>query len=177
MPTDEALHHYVGLEDRGPTAFWRPRKPRAFEAVFLMQNGHPTTLLNLSQPFEIGLALTREYAGESTHVSIQIENEEGIVVHHSADLFDKKHYNEWRKGHRRVLLPAHALMAGRYRLSFWIWHPTQGTIEYMMNALCWDVLPDEPAFAVYPPSCWKGMTGPAVLEWRCQADLEIPREP
>ncbi len=174
MPTQEALHHYAGTEDTGLTAFWRPPRPKAFAAVFLAQDGRAVTSVRLSRPFTIGLELVPALVHQPTHVSIQISNDNGDVIHHSADLFDRDHYNEWRRGHRQVLLPAHALMPGRYRLSFWIWHPEQATIEYVTNGLCWDVVADEPALTTYPLPLWKGVTGPALLTWDCTPTIEIP---
>jgi len=174
IPTDEALHHYVGFEKEGLQASWESARPKGFAAAFLTQDNHLTTLIKMSHPFEIGLILAEGVSNESTHVSLQITDEQGTVIHHSADMFEKQRNPKGLQGHRVVSVPAHALTMGRYALSLWVWNQSRGMIEHVMNVLNWDVIADDVIFAQYPTTLWKGITGPGLLDWRCLPTLEIP---
>lgn len=176
IPTDEALHHYVGFEKDRLHALWKPARPQGFAAAFITQAGNPTEMIAMSQPFELGVRVADREVNEPTHVSLQIMDEEGTILHHSADLFDETRDSGWRRGHRQVTLPAYALAAGRYALSLWMWHPTRGLIEHVSNILSWEVVPDDPVFTQYAPTMWKGLAGPGLLAWHCVPSLEIPAE-
>lgn len=172
IPTDEALHHYVGFEKNGLNAFWKPTVPIAFAGVTLTQGGQLATQVKMTQPFEFSLALTDKVIHESTHISLQITDEQGTVIHHSADMFEKHRNPDGLKGHRVVTIPAHALSMGRYALSLWMWGKQHGLIEHVMNILSWDITADDALFTQYPPNLWKGITGPGLLEWRGQPSLD-----
>jgi len=176
IPTDEALHHYVGFENEGLQAIWKSARPVGFAAVFLRQNDQATTLVKMSQPFEIGLMLAAGMVHEATHVSLQIADEQGTIIHHSSDLFENHRIPKGMTGHRLVSVPAHALAMGRYALSLWIWNQSHGMIEHIMNVLSWDVIADDPVFVQYPTAMWKGLTGPGLLDWQCQPALEMPAQ-
>ena len=174
IPTDEALHHYVGFEKEGLHATWKSPHPEGFAAAFLTQDDQLTTLIKMSKPFEIGVMLAEGVINKATHVSLQITDEQGTIIHHSADMFVKQRNLTGMQGHRVISVPAHALTMGRYALSLWIWDQNRGLSEHVMNILSWDVIADDAVFAQYPTAMWKGMTGPGLLDWRCQPTLEIP---
>ncbi|MDD5705074.1 MAG: ABC transporter ATP-binding protein [Kiritimatiellae bacterium] len=174
MPTDEILHRYATLGQGGPCSWWRPSAPKAVAEAWLTQDGKLAANVSMSRPFEIGLRLTAAVASQPTHVGIEIANEQGYVIHHSADLFGDSTDGDWRRGHRLVSVPADALFAGRHRLSLQVWDAEHGLLERVMDVLDWQVVADRPVFATYPPSVWRGLTGPALLSWSHMASLEAP---
>jgi len=178
LPTDEALHHYIGFEKEGLRSQWTNRHPPAehtgFASAFLRQNGRSATVISISHPFEIGLILTPSAADMTTTVTLQILNEEGEIIHHSADLYEDERNPSWRTGHRVVSVPAHALAPGRYSLVLRMFYPRQGLIEHVAGVLVWDIAPDGPVLVKHPPAQWKGVTGPGLLGWQCVPELTPP---
>jgi hypothetical protein len=174
MPTDEALHRYAGLGEGGPTARWQPAMPKAVAEAWVAQDGASTAMVAMSRPFELGIRLTETAAAMPTHVEIEIANDQGDVIHHSADLFGEGPAGAWRRGHRVVTLPADALFAGRHRLSLQVWDAERGQLEHALDILQWDVIADRPVFTLYPPSVWRGATGPALLSWDHRDTLVAP---
>jgi len=169
IPTEEALHHYVGFEEGGLHSSWKSAQPVGFASASLTQNGKQTTHVNMSQSFDIAMGLADGVSEDSMHVSLQIVDEQGFVIHHSADLFERELRDRNRCNHRLVTIPAYALAAGRYALSILIWHRNRGILDEVMNALSWDVIADDAIFTQYPPAVWKGVTGPGLLIWHSQS--------
>lgn len=174
LPTSEALHHYVGFDSHTLNAVWRPASPGCVTTAFLAQEGRTTPLLLLSKPFELGFTLSPEVLHEPTHLAIHILDEQGVIIHHSVDMFDAAQRPDWQTGHRLATVPAHALAPGRYTLCLWVWHRTRGLISQAMNVLTWEVGADGPIFTAYPVSLWKGVTGPGLLTWKCLSSLDLP---
>lgn len=178
IPTDEALHHYIGFEKEGLRALWKsanpPEQHTGFAGGFVSQDGVLTTVVSISRPFEIGLILTPSAAATGTLVMLQILNEEGEVIHHGTDLYEDEGNPELRTGHRVVSVPAHALAPGRYSATLRMRYPGRGVIDHVTGVLVWDVAADGPVLVKFPPAEWKGITGPGLLEWQCRQDLQPP---
>ncbi|MEI6563418.1 MAG: ABC transporter ATP-binding protein [bacterium] len=176
--TDEALHHYIGFEKEGLRAQWisphPPDQRQGFAAAFLRQDGRLATVLSITRPFEIGLILTPRAADDPSLVTLQILNEEGIIIHHTSDLYEDERAFFWRTGHRLLSVPAHALAPGRYSITPRLFHPQQGLLDNPMGALICDIAADGPVFAKYPPAIWKGVTGPGLFGWQCVKELTLP---
>lgn len=178
IPTDEALHHYIGFEKEGLRAQWTNRHPPAehtgFASAFLRQDGRLATILSISRPFEIGMILTPSAADMTTLVVLQLLNEEGEIIYHSIDLYEDERNPSWRYGHRIATVPAHALAPGRYSAVLRMFYPRRGLIEHVSGILVWDIAADGPVLTKYPPSQWKGITGPGLIAWQCVKELPPP---
>lgn len=180
IPTDEALHHYIGFEKEGLRAKWTnthpPDQHTGFAAAFLCQDGHLSTVMSISRPFEIGLIMTPSAAAIGTLVTLQILDEAGDVIHHTTDLYDDENNPNWRPGHRVVSVPAHALAPGRYSAVLRMFYPRRGLIEHISGVLVWDIAADGPVLVKHPPSQWKGITGPGLFSWKCVNELTMPHD-
>jgi lipopolysaccharide transport system ATP-binding protein len=179
--TNEALHQYIGFNQTGLCAEWYSphslEHHSGFAAAFLRQDGRLSSLLRISLSFQVGLVLTPCIATEHTLVTLQILNEDGDVIHHTADLYEDESAPIWRKGHRVVTIPPHALAPGRYSITPRLFQAGKELLDAPMGALIFEIMADGPALVKYPPNVWKGITGPGLFSWNCVKELTVTGNP
>ena len=183
LPTDQALERYAGGSGTGLSVLcpaWQRADVKdsdfAFRAVSIRQAGRVADTAMISLPLDISMELTAAAAREPCLVTLQVINEQGVIVHHSADLCEDDAQQRWRKGHRMATIPPHALAAGQYRLSLWLWN-SRGILDQSHGILKWQVVPNTQLYVMFDPSHWKGTTGPGLMTWKCVArvsELEVP---
>lgn len=101
-------------------------------------------------------------------LTIVVRNSSGAWVHHCSDEFCDKPEQQAAARIRRCVIPAYALAADEYTLTFALGDRASGELfEKLEDAVRFEVSFTGPVSDRSSSSAWRGMTGPGILTWSC----------
>ena len=135
--------------------------------VRLVQDGKPTTTVQIDQPFEIEIEteVTAETSREVA-LAVRVLNPEGDVLLESSEVMQEDLPTR-RKGRWMTVcaLPAYALNGGSYYLSVLADEPNVRVVLAAESVLTWTVEAVSAGMGRYGPGEWKGVLGPGLPRW------------
>lgn len=96
-------------------------------------------------------------------VSVVIQNDEGVWVHHSSDEFSDSFY-ETTSSLRRCTIPSYALAKGKYVIDMFLYIRNIEVFESIMGCVTFDV-EYSGVMSERITGDWKGLCGPGLLKW------------
>jgi len=169
LETTEAMRKYLrgALKETGQWINPMAHEPgrRTIEKIEISQHGNVARETLISEPITFSFVLSDTARQQPCLVGLMITNSEGVIVHHSLDIYDPTSEKTLSTGNREAVIPPHALAPGEYTLSCSLGHPQESVWDSLPEVLRWNVIGDCPRMMQFPAHLWKGAAGPGMVTW------------